>query len=98
MFYGLDEKQQGILRHILGVIDLLFKKTFHADQLITVERCMGFLEDKKFMDVVKKTAKTVQEKSLLWRLHTQIWAARQCLCLPGDFVECGVYGDSVVTP
>ncbi len=91
MFYGLDEKQQGILRHILGVIDLLFKKTFHADQLITVERCMGFLEDKKFMDVVKNTAKTGQEKSLLWRLHTQIWAARQCLFLPGDFVECGVY-------
>lgn len=91
MFYGIDEKQQNILRHVLGIIDLLFRKTFHADQLITVERCMGFLEDKKFMSVMQSVATSPQERSLMWRLHTQVWAARECLSLPGDFVECGVY-------
>jgi O-methyltransferase len=26
-----------------------------------------------------------------WRYNTLIWAARTCLAVPGDFVECGVY-------
>jgi hypothetical protein len=26
-----------------------------------------------------------------WRYNTLIWAARTCLGLPGDFMECGVY-------
>ncbi len=25
-----------------------------------------------------------------WRLHIALWAARQALAIPGDFVECGV--------
>jgi O-methyltransferase len=28
---------------------------------------------------------------IAWRYNTLIWAARTCLYLPGDYVECGVY-------
>jgi O-methyltransferase len=91
MFYGLDKRQGKILGNVLGILDNLFKRTFHADMLITFERCQGFLEDKKFINALKKTATNAQENSLVWRLHTQVWAAHQCLSLPGDFMECGVY-------
>jgi hypothetical protein len=91
MFYGLDETKQKILRHTLAIVDTLYKRTFHADHLITVERCMGFWDDPKFKQALDATAKTPQERSLVWRLHTQCWAAGQCLAIDGDFVECGVY-------
>jgi hypothetical protein len=91
MFYGLDSAKQRILGHALGIIDNLFKRTFHADHLVTVERCMGFFDDERFMDSFRRIARTAQEKSLVWRLHVQAWAAAHCLHLDGDFVECGVY-------
>jgi hypothetical protein len=91
MFYGLNENENKIFRHVLGIIDGLYKKVFHADMLITCERCLGFMEDPKFVETLKKVATNPQERSLVWRLHTQMWAANQCLGLPGDFMECGVY-------
>lgn len=33
---------------------------------------------------------TPQEDSLVWRLHTLTWAAKNALHIEGDFVECGV--------
>ncbi|WP_223293793.1 TylF/MycF/NovP-related O-methyltransferase [Sideroxydans lithotrophicus] len=32
-----------------------------------------------------------QESSLVWRLHTLVWAAKNALNVAGDFVECGVF-------
>lgn len=91
MFYGLSQKEGKVLKHVLGITDSLYKKVFHADMLIACERCVGFLDDKKFTDTLSKVAKTAQERSLVWRLHTQTWAAQHCLGLPGEFMECGVY-------
>ncbi len=91
MFYGLDESRHKILMHAIGVIDTLYKRVFHADHLIAIERCVGFVDDPRFKAALKKCATTAQERSLVWRLHTQAWAAGHCLDIPGDFVECGVY-------
>lgn len=91
MFYNLKPKEGTILRHTLGILDQLYGRVFHADHLITMERCMGFLSDDRFNAALQRTATTAQERSLVWRLHTQAWAAGQCLHLSGDFVECGVY-------
>jgi hypothetical protein len=91
MFYGLDAKQQKILGHALGILNSLFGRVYHADHLITVERCMGFVEDKKFTSALDASARTAQNRSLAWRLHTLSWAASQAIHLPGDFVECGVF-------
>ena len=91
MFYGLDKNQYKILNHATGIVDSLYTKVFHGDMLITCERCLGFAEDKKFMEELNNLATNPQEKSLMWRLHIQVWAAHHCLHLPGDFVECGVY-------
>jgi hypothetical protein len=32
-----------------------------------------------------------KDQSLLWRVHTLAWAAKNALNVEGDFVECGVF-------
>jgi len=91
MFYGLDAQNLRIMNHTIGIISSLYKRVFHADHLITVERAMGFSEDAKFQAAMERCAENEQDRSLSWRLHTLTWAAGQCLQLPGDYVECGVY-------
>ena len=91
MFYGLNQQQGQVFKSALDIISALYGRVFRADHLITIDRCMGFIEDEAFNTALGKTARTEQEQSLIWRLHTLGWAAKQCLSLPGDFVECGVY-------
>lgn len=101
MFYGLKTKEQNTtLNKALKTLVELFPRYFTGDMLITFGRCMGFTEDQTFMQAYRKHALSAQEKSLIWRLHTHAWAAKQCSYLTGDFVECGVYkgfGSAVVT-
>lgn len=92
MFYGLQsERENAILNSLLGMLKVFYPRTFASDHLITVDRCMGFIEDKDFMEAFQKAVKTDQDKSLIWRVHTLAWAADHCKHLEGDFVECGVY-------
>jgi len=67
-----------------------FYRIYAADNLIAVDKTLGFLKDAKFIKSFEKYAESEQEKSLGWRLHTLIWATQSCLNIPGDFVECGV--------
>lgn len=67
-----------------------FYRIYAADNLIAVDKSLGFLKDTKFIQSFEKYAESEQEKSLGWRLHTLIWATQSCLNIPGDFVECGV--------
>ena len=64
---------------------------FYGDHLITMQRNMGFLQDKKFTDTVTKQTRMVSEQSMIWRFHVLAWAAQHAKFLAGDFVECGVY-------
>lgn len=64
---------------------------FAADNLITFNRNLGFGEDAAFLGAFQETARTHQEKSLIWRLHVLCWAGQHARHVPGDFVECGVY-------
>lgn len=92
MFYGLgSKKEQDILQLVLRMLNVLYPRLYFADHLVTMERCMGFLEDKRFMEAVERASQTPQDNSLLWRLHTLTWAGRHCLNIEGDFVDCGVY-------
>ncbi|MGD9123533.1 MAG: TylF/MycF/NovP-related O-methyltransferase [Desulfarculaceae bacterium] len=92
MFYGLkNDEQRNLFFTALWLIRRVYKRVFQQDHLITVERCMGFMDDPEFMKAFKKAAQNKQERSLIWRIHTLAWAARHCLNLKGDFVECGVY-------
>jgi len=64
---------------------------FAADNLITFNRNLGFGQDANFLGALQETARTHQEKSLIWRLHVLCWAAKHAMHVPGDFIECGVY-------
>jgi hypothetical protein len=64
---------------------------FAADNLIAFGRNLGFLDDARFMDAWKTHALNPQERGVLWRTATVIWAARQALRRDGDLVECGCY-------
>ncbi|MEM1368140.1 MAG: TylF/MycF/NovP-related O-methyltransferase [Cyanobacteria bacterium P01_H01_bin.15] len=68
----------------------IFGTTYANDNLIALQRTAGFRQDQAFLQVVRDQAQTQQERSLLWRLHTLVWAAQQALHVDGDFVECGV--------
>jgi O-methyltransferase len=65
--------------------------TFAADHLITFDRSLGFANDPNFLQAFQESCRTVQEKSIIWRLHVLCWAAKHALNIEGDFVECGVY-------
>lgn len=64
---------------------------FIGDNLITLDRHVGFASDPDFMAAFNAEANSVATHALIWRLHTLCWAAQQAMDLDGDFVECGVY-------
>lgn len=101
MFYanfrpGERERMQDIIRYFQGT----FHRVFAMDNLIALGKSAGFMLDDSFTDAVDLHATTQQERSLLWRLHTLVWAAQNALSIHGDFVECGVwrgYSCAVIT-
>ena len=64
---------------------------YAQDNLIALNRNLSFTQDKKFLEAFEQNVHSLPEKSTLWRIHTLAWAARHCLNVPGDFVECGVW-------
>lgn len=92
MFYGdFSQGKDKDFQQSLKNLQQIFGRIYAQDNLIALQRTVGFLQDKKFNDAFTKHAHTYQEKSLAWRLHTLTWAAKICRELVGDFVECGVY-------
>ena len=75
---------------------ILTKGIFASDNLITFCRHIGFLQDQKFMEAYNNNVETLIEEGTIWRTHILTWAAKSCLRLEGDYVECGCYkGTSV---
>jgi O-methyltransferase len=79
-----------------------FVRPFHdsvswGDRLLTLDKSADFREDATFRAALQSadssTGQTQYESpdGIVWRYNTLIWAARVCLAVPGDFVECGVY-------
>lgn len=70
---------------------------FVGDNLFTINRNLGFLDDVSFMGAFEKNTvnsdekKQELERSIIWRTHVIAWAAHNCLRLEGDFVECACY-------
>jgi hypothetical protein len=63
---------------------------FHGDNLITFQKSLGFMRDASFVGAIERNAPSLDERSRIWRIHTLVWAARNALNLPGDYVELGV--------
>jgi O-methyltransferase len=93
LFYGVNP--QGFMQGIQQGIDNIKVQDgiFTGDNLITVNRNLGFFQDEKLMAAWRAHAKTNVEESIVWRTAVLAWAANSVLGrgIQGDFVECGCY-------
>jgi len=70
---------------------------FWGDRMLTLDKAAAFRSDPAFQAALKHADSSTganqyeSPDGVAWRYNTLIWAARTCLGLPGDFVECGVY-------
>lgn len=80
--------QDGIRRALApGVSDQFFS----ADNLITWNRNLGFLQDERFMAAMRRHATDAIEQSIVWRTAVLCWFARWATAVAGDFLEIGCY-------
>lgn len=96
IFFGLSERTDLVrsLNHLIDQIgDIADPRSqwFMADNLITYGHTAGFRFDPAFVNAVVTADPRPMELALAWRTHTLCWAARSCLALEGDYVECGTY-------
>lgn len=92
MFYGIPPGREKEFQQALATIKDIYKGGFyHNDMLICFGRNLSFRHDKKFVSSFYDSVTNEQEHSLIWRLHTLAWAAKNALNVEGDFVECGVF-------
>jgi hypothetical protein len=96
--HGGDE--QTAARVFDGAIELVrrhHRSLFWGDRMLLLDHAAGFLGDPAFQQAIGSASSSTGENQyaspngISWRFHTLIWAARQALSVPGDFVECGVY-------
>jgi O-methyltransferase len=80
-----------------NVVRPFHQSLFWGDRLLTLDKTAGFLAEPAFRAALAQADSSTganqyqSPNGIAWRYHTLIWAARSCLALPGDFVECGVY-------
>lgn len=93
MFYGRFKTQDdhAFFRSALERFSKLFGTMFADDNVILFERNLKFLNDRKFVEASERNAGNDQERSLVLRLNTLLWAAAEAKRIAGDFVECGVW-------
>ena len=91
-FYGVNNPgfHNGIQQAINNVHP---DGVFVGDNLFTVGRNLGILEDQRFMEARQRHAQNDVEQSIAWRNYVQCWSAKSVLArkIPGDFAECGCY-------
>src|ERR1700681_4140601 len=82
---------------LYGVVRPYHQNVFWGDRLLTLDKTAGFLSEPGFAAALAQADSSTGEnqyrspQGISWRYNTLIWAARTCLAVPGDFVECGVY-------
>ncbi len=94
-FYGVRD-DEAFNTHLDGLFDSLNRRRgfFAGDNMVTLGKTLGFLDDKVLMDAWRAHSLTHGEFGALWRRVVLAWAARSALRLEGDFVECGCYRGS----
>jgi O-methyltransferase len=64
---------------------------FVSDGLATWLKTLPFAEDARFLELSEKHAALLPIANWQWNLNTALWAVREALQAPGDFVELGVF-------
>jgi hypothetical protein len=82
---------------LYGVVRPYHQSVFWGDRLLTLDKTAGFLSEPGFAAALAQADSSTGEnqyrspQGISWRYNTLIWAARTCMTVPGDFMECGVY-------
>ena len=94
LFYGKglrDAAARDFLQEAITRLQGIFRGVFAGDNVVLLERNLGWRRNPLFMAAFRQHARSPQEQSLELRLNTLAWAADHALHVPGDFVECGVF-------
>lgn len=70
---------------------------YAGDNIFTIGRNLGFLENKDFVNAWQAHAETDIEQAIVWRIYVLAWAAKSVLSrkIPGDFVECACHNGTI---
>jgi hypothetical protein len=80
-----------VMLDALQVIEKSALNCFAAPGLLTWDKSLPFLDDKRFMDLVDRHSELLPIPNWHWSLNTVIWAVQQVKDLDGDFLELGVF-------
>lgn len=92
VFFGVNNP--GFIQGIQQAINHTHPDGIYAgDNIFTIGRNLGFLENAAFSNACKAHAETNIEQAIVWRLYVLAWAAKSVISrnIPGDFVECACY-------
>ena len=64
---------------------------FCSDNILTWNRNLGFLDNQRFLDTLRRNSTNNIELSIIWRTYILCWFARYAKAINGDFVEIGAY-------
>jgi O-methyltransferase len=64
---------------------------FVSDGMATWLKTLPFAEDARFLELSEKHAGLLPIANWHWNLNTALWAVREAVHVPGDFVELGVF-------
>lgn len=90
-FRASHPQKQKLLNLAMDILAEHYPNHFIGDELFVANRAKGFMDDEQFVKTLNELAKAPIYREMAWRVHTLIWAAKQAMSLPGDFVECGVF-------
>jgi O-methyltransferase len=96
--YAGDERAAArIFDRVLDLTRRHHRGAFWGDRLLTLDKTAAFRDDPAFRRAIADASSSTganqyaSPDGITWRFNTLIWAARQALTVPGDFVECGVF-------
>ncbi len=85
------------IARLLASLKEMSKRFYETDGMIASDRNMEFMDEPVFAEAWRKSREAsvpgwpAGVPDVRWRAAIALWAARACLSLKGDFVECGVH-------
>jgi O-methyltransferase len=75
-----------------GAVNAYRAPLYAADNMLLFNRTCAFLNDDRFTAAFNRSHDPEDpHDSIAWRRHIECWAARQCMHVEGDFIDCGAY-------
>jgi hypothetical protein len=90
VFWGTRDPER--VKELIAELVPLLAGGFHfADNFLTWQRNISFLDDLSFRKAYESSTQNSADSAIAWRRYILACAGYHCVQLEGDFVECGVY-------